>query len=74
MSEHCCCVVVQGEEQNLQAAQQALLKRAKANSMAQLGKYDPSLESADAGERTFEKVRIPIHLHSGLDIDVVVGS
>ena len=25
--------------------------------MAQLGKYDPSLESADAGERTFEKVR-----------------
>ena len=55
--------VVQGEEKNLQAAQQALLKRAKANSMAQLGKYDPSLESADAGERTFEKVRVPERSH-----------
>lgn len=74
MSEHCCRVVVQGEEKNLQAAQQALLKRAKANSMAQLGKYDPSLESADAGERTFEKVRTPIHSLSGLNIFVVSDS
>ena len=48
-------VQTQGEEKNLQAAQQALLKRARANSMAQLGKYDPASESAEAGERTFEK-------------------
>lgn len=34
---------------------QALLKRAKANSQAQLGKYDPSSESSEAGERTYEK-------------------
>ncbi len=39
----------------MDAAKQALLKRAKANSDAQLGKYDPSTESSDAGERTFEK-------------------
>jgi len=45
----------QGEEKNVEAAQQALLKRARANSMAQLGKYDPASESAEAGERTFEK-------------------
>jgi fructose-bisphosphate aldolase class I len=45
----------QGEEKNIPAAQEALLKRAKANSLAQLGKYDPSAESADAGERTYEK-------------------
>lgn len=30
-----------GEEGNVQAAQAALLKRAKANSDAQQGKYDP---------------------------------
>ena len=46
---------MQGEEKNVEAAQQALLKRARANSMAQLGKYDPASESAEAGERTFEK-------------------
>ena len=34
---------------------QALLKRAKANSQAQLGQYDASSESAEAGERTYEK-------------------
>ena len=34
---------------------QALLKRAKANSQAQLGQYDPSTESSEAGERTYEK-------------------
>ena len=39
----------------MEAAQQALLKRARANSMAQLGKYDPASESKEAGERTFEK-------------------
>jgi fructose-bisphosphate aldolase class I len=45
----------QGKPENLQAAQESLLRRAKANSDAQLGKYDPSNESADAGERTYEK-------------------
>ena len=39
----------------LQAAQDALLKRARANSAAQLGKYDPSLEDESAGDRTYEK-------------------
>ena len=34
---------------------QALIKRAKANHQAQLGQYDPSSESSDAGERTYEK-------------------
>jgi fructose-bisphosphate aldolase class I len=45
----------QGKEENLPAAQQALLKRAKANSDAQLGKYDSSSESAEAAQRTYEK-------------------
>ena len=39
----------------LQAAQDALLKRAKANSLAQLGKYDPATEDESAGDRTYEK-------------------
>jgi hypothetical protein len=47
--------VTQGDAANKDAAQQALLKRAKANSDAQLGKYDPATEGAEAGERTFEK-------------------
>jgi fructose-bisphosphate aldolase class I len=47
--------VWQGKPENLKAAQDALLKRAAANSAAQLGKYDPANESADAGERTYEK-------------------
>lgn len=46
-----------GEEGNVEIAQQALLKRAKANSEAQLGKYDPSNESAEAAQGMFEKVR-----------------
>eukprot|EP00877_Chromochloris_zofingiensis_P001623 jgi/Chrzof1/11461/Cz05g37140.t1_FBA3[v5.2] len=45
----------QGKPENMKAAQEALIKRARANSEAQLGKYDPSNESADAGERTYEK-------------------
>jgi len=45
----------QGKPENLKLAQEALLKRARANSDAQLGQYDPSNESADAGERTYEK-------------------
>lgn len=45
----------QGKPENAKAGQEALLKRAKANSDAQLGKYDASGESAAAGERTYEK-------------------
>jgi fructose-bisphosphate aldolase class I len=45
----------QGKPENMKAAQDALLKRAKANSNAQLGQYDPSNESADADQRTYEK-------------------
>ena len=40
----------QGREENVQKAQEALLKRARANSMAQLGKYDPKDEDKSAGE------------------------
>jgi len=44
-----------GEEANVQAAQETLIKRAAANSAAQLGKYDPSGESAEAAKGMFEK-------------------
>ncbi|KAF6255847.1 fructose-bisphosphate aldolase 1, chloroplastic [Scenedesmus sp. NREL 46B-D3] len=47
--------VWQGKPENMKAGQEALLKRAKANSDAQQGKYDPSNESADASQRTYEK-------------------
>jgi len=45
----------QGKPENVPAAHQALLKRAKANSDAQLGKYDPSSESAEAAQGMYEK-------------------
>jgi fructose-bisphosphate aldolase class I len=45
----------QGKPENVQAAQQALLKRAAANSAAQLGKYDPSGESKEAAQGMYEK-------------------
>ena len=45
----------QGEEGNWKAAQDALYKRAAANSAAQKGEYDPSKEGSEAGERTYEK-------------------
>lgn len=45
----------QGKPENVKAAQQALLKRAKANSDAQLGKYDPSTEGKEAAQGMFEK-------------------
>eukprot|EP01026_Neomeris_dumetosa_P068627 TRINITY_DN672_c0_g1_i2.p1 TRINITY_DN672_c0_g1~~TRINITY_DN672_c0_g1_i2.p1 ORF type:complete len:388 (+),score=59.97 TRINITY_DN672_c0_g1_i2:107-1270(+) len=45
----------QGEEKNIEAAKQALLKRARANSMAQLGKYSPEEEDAMAKEGMFVK-------------------
>jgi len=45
----------QGKPENAAAAQQALLKRAKANSDAQLGKYDASAEGKEAGQGMYEK-------------------
>lgn len=46
---------MQGEDKNIEAAQQALLKRASANSAAQLGKYNPSSEDAKGDARVYEK-------------------
>jgi len=45
----------QGKPENIAAAQQALLKRAAANSAAQLGKYDPSGEGKEAAQGMYEK-------------------
>eukprot|EP01025_Chloroclados_australasicus_P048512 TRINITY_DN549_c0_g1_i1.p4 TRINITY_DN549_c0_g1~~TRINITY_DN549_c0_g1_i1.p4 ORF type:complete len:130 (-),score=31.95 TRINITY_DN549_c0_g1_i1:585-974(-) len=44
-----------GEDANVEAAKQALLKRAHANSMAQLGKYSPEEEDAMAKEGMYVK-------------------
>jgi fructose-bisphosphate aldolase class I len=44
-----------GKPENKQAAQAALIKRASANSSAQLGKYDPSNESKEAATIMYEK-------------------
>ncbi|KAJ4838092.1 Fructose-bisphosphate aldolase 2, chloroplastic [Turnera subulata] len=44
-----------GRPENVKAAQDALLLRAKANSAAQLGKYDPSGESEEAKKELFVK-------------------
>jgi fructose-bisphosphate aldolase class I len=44
-----------GEPANFEAAQAALIKRAKANSDAQLGKYDPSNEDKEAAKGMYEK-------------------
>lgn len=45
----------QGKPENLAAAQAALIKRAKANSDAQMGKYDPATEGAEAAQGMYEK-------------------
>ena len=45
----------QGKPENVEAAQAALIKRASANSAAQLGKYDPSSESKSASEGMYQK-------------------
>lgn len=42
-----------GKEENVQAGQEALLTRAKANSLAQLGKYEGSADKS-ANESLFE--------------------
>jgi len=44
-----------GEEANIEAAKSALIKRARANSMAQLGQYKPDEEDAMAKEGMFVK-------------------
>ena len=44
-----------GRPENVKAAQDALLVRAKANSLAQLGKYTGEGESAEARESTYVK-------------------
>lgn len=47
----------QGDEKNVQAAQQALLQRAKMNSLACQGKYDSKMEGdkAEASEGMYQK-------------------
>jgi fructose-bisphosphate aldolase class I len=45
----------QGQEGNKKAAQDALLRRAKANSDAQLGKFVPTAEDKKAIESTYQK-------------------
>jgi len=45
----------QGQEANVEAAQAALIGRAKANSLAQLGKYTADGEDASAAEGMYEK-------------------
>lgn len=45
----------QGKAENVQAAQDALMVRAKANSMANLGKYDGSAASEDAKASLYKK-------------------
>ena len=45
----------QGQEGNKKAAQEALLRRAKANSDAQLGKFVPTAEDKKAIESTYQK-------------------
>lgn len=55
--QNTCLKTWQGRSENVEAAQGALLKRARANSLAQLGKYDPAVEGDDssAAEGMFQK-------------------
>jgi len=44
-----------GKPENVQAAQEAFLRRARANSLAQQGKYDPAMETdKEVGKSTYE--------------------
>eukprot|EP00891_Asterochloris_glomerata_P006820 jgi/Astpho2/6820/e_gw1.00105.35.1_t len=45
----------QGDDANVKAAQEALLGRAKANSDAQKGQYEPSAEDKKLGESMYQK-------------------
>ena len=44
-----------GDDGNIKAAQDALIVRAKANSEAQLGKYDGSAATEDSKKTLYEK-------------------
>lgn len=44
-----------GDDANVKAAQEALIVRAKANSEAQLGKYDGSAASEESKKALYEK-------------------
>ena len=46
--------LLQGDDANVKAAQEALLGRAKANSDAQKGQYDHSAEDNKLGESLFQ--------------------
>jgi fructose-bisphosphate aldolase class I len=49
-----CISAWKGKDENVKAAQEELMKRAKANSLASLGKYEPgSISSLDAGKSLF---------------------
>ncbi len=62
----------QGKPENVGKAQEALLKRAKANSDAQLGKYDPATEgSTEAAKSLYEK---GYKVGRGADGGLLVGS
>lgn len=50
-----CLKAWQGKDSNLRAAQEALLKRAKANSMAQWGKYDGSAADSNSKQSLYVK-------------------
>lgn len=53
--QNTCLKTWAGREENVKAAQETLLTRAKANSLAQLGKYTGEGESEDAKEGMFVK-------------------
>jgi len=50
-----CLAAWQGKDENIEAAQKALLVRMKNNSEAQLGKYDGSNESEEAKKSLYQK-------------------
>eukprot|EP00252_Welwitschia_mirabilis_P003932 TRINITY_DN1400_c0_g2_i1.p1 TRINITY_DN1400_c0_g2~~TRINITY_DN1400_c0_g2_i1.p1 ORF type:complete len:393 (+),score=79.64 TRINITY_DN1400_c0_g2_i1:212-1390(+) len=53
--QNTCLKTWQGKPENVEAAQKALLRRAKANSLAQLGKYSAEGESEEAKKGMFVK-------------------
>ena len=50
-----CLKAWKGDDENITAAQEAFTVRAKANSEAQLGKYDGSAASEDSKKTLYEK-------------------
>ena len=53
--QNTCLKTWDGRPENVKAAQDTLLLRAKANSLAQLGKYTSDSEAAEASEGMFVK-------------------